>query len=183
VGRDIEDAIMIGLIARDEVPSDLGRTNRDIVNTLAMNIIENSRQKDEIAYSKDCFDSLCRLKDFNYDKIYRNDLIKKEKDKIKEMMAQLYQRLLGYVREGNRNSPIFLDHIDYIDKNDPDKSYLTKTEPEVIVVDYIAGMTDDYFIHVFNELFFPRKLPFNFRQIERLTGLSKENITKIMSVA
>jgi dGTPase len=49
VGRDIEDAIVIGLIRKGDHPTDLGKSNREIVNTLAMNIIENSIGKNEIA--------------------------------------------------------------------------------------------------------------------------------------
>lgn len=67
-----------------------------------------------------------------------------------------------------------------IDKDKFNKSYLKNTPPEVIVVDYISGMTDDYFINVFTELFFPKKLPFNFRQVERVTGLPKMKLFQII---
>jgi len=181
VGRDIEDAIAIGLIEEGDFPTDLGRKNREIVNKLAMNIIENSRDKDEIRYSEDCYQALKKLQQFNYENIYKNPMIKKEKDKIKEMMSTLYKRLLIHVKDKNEASPIFLDHINFIDRKDPKRRYLNETPPEIIVVDYIAGMTDDYFINVFNELFFPRKLPFNFRQLERLTGLDRAYLERLMT--
>lgn len=179
VGRDIEDAVVIGLLKKDDFPKELGPSNREIVNTLAMDIIENSRGKDEISYSPNCFESLKRLQEFNYENIYKNEMIKTQKDKIKDMMATLYERLLNHVKNRNVSSPIFLDHIDYVDRKDPKKSYLNNTRPEVIVIDYLAGMTDDYFINVFNELFFPRKLPFNFRQVERVTGLSRNRLLQL----
>jgi dGTPase len=176
VGRDIEDAIVIGLLKRDDFPKDLGGSNREIVNMLAMNIIENSRNKDEISYSFDCFNALKKLCEFNYQNIYKNPMIKTQKNKIAEMIENLYKRLLNQINTNDRSSPIFLDHINFIDQNDPQKSYFKSTPPEIIVIDYIAGMTDDYFINLFNELFFPRKLPFNFRQLERLTGLPKQRL-------
>jgi hypothetical protein len=84
-----------------------------------------------------------------------------------------------HVREKMTDSPIFLDHIKLIDRGDPKCNYSRNTPAEIIVVDYMAGMTDDYFINVFNELFFPKKLPFNFRQIERATGLPKSRIMQL----
>lgn len=180
VGRDIEDSIAIGLIKDGDFPAELGKSNRDIVNTLAMNIIESSLGKDEICYSEDCFKSLKALQKFNYDSIYRNPLIKTQKEKIAEMISTLYRRLLDHVKNRNEHSPVFLDHINFIDRGDANRSYLRLTPPEIIVIDYIAGMTDDYFINVFNELFFPKKMPFNFRQLERLTGLSKDRIQQLV---
>lgn len=179
VGRDIEDAIVIGLLKKEDFPKDLGGSNREIVNALAMDIIENSRDKCEICYSESCFEKLKKLQKFNYDNIYKNPLIKTQKEKIKDMMATLYKRLLDHVKNRKANSPIFLDHINYIDRRDPKRRYLKNTAPEIIVIDYIAGMTDDYFANLFNELFFPKKLPFNFRQLERLTGLSRERLLKL----
>jgi len=176
LGRDIEDAVAIGLLKRQDFPKVLGESNRDIVNNLAMDIIEKSRNKDEICYSKKRFEQLKLLKDFNDKNIYRNPLIKIQKDKIKDMFLTLYKGLLRDVEDKREDSPIFLDHIHLIDKGDPKRSYFTNTRPEIIVVDYIAGMTDDYFINTFNEMFFPRKLPFNFRQIERVTGLPRAKL-------
>lgn len=179
VGRDIEDAIAIGLLKPKDFPQDLGASNREIVNTLAMNIIENSLNRDEIAYSKACYDKLHELQHFNYENIYKNPLIKTQKAKITEMISMLYIRLLGEVKSRNSNSPIFLDHINFIDRSDPNKTYQKNTPPEIIVIDYLAGMTDDYLINLFNELFFPRRLPLNFRQVERITGLTRDRILGI----
>ena len=180
VGRDIEDAIMIGLLNRDEFPKELGANNSEIINTLAMDIIENSRDKDEISYSTTCFENLKKLQEFNYDRIYKNPMIKTQKEKIISMLSTLYGRLLDHVKSRNSTSPIFLDHINIIDRHDQSKSYLNDTPPEIIVIDYISGMTDDYFMGLFNDLFFPKKLPFNFRQIERLTGLTKDQVSKMI---
>ena len=179
LGRDIEDAVAIGLLRREDFPKALGQSNREIVNALAMNIIENSREKDEISYSEDCFISLKELYDFNKKNIYMNSMIKTQKKKITDMMSMLYNRLLDHMKNRSEDSPIFLDHINYIDRGDNNRLYLKNTSPEIIVIDYIAGMTDDYFINVFNELFFPKKLIFNFRQLERATGLSRSKLLEL----
>ncbi len=179
LGRDIEDAVTIGLIKGDEFPKILGDSNRDIVNNLAMDIIENSRGRDEISYSGKRFDQLRTLNDFNYRRIYNNPLIKTQRDKIRGMFDALYKRFLNDVRDGRIDSPVFFDHVNLIDGDDAEQTYLMKTPPEIIVIDYMAGMTDDYFVNIFNEIFTPRKLPFNFRQIERATGLPKKRLIQL----
>jgi dGTPase len=179
LGRDIEDAITIGLIKWDEFPKILGDSNREIVNNLAMDIIEQSRGGDEISYSPKRFDQLKKLRDFNYRRIYNNPLIKIQKDKIRGMFDALYRRFLRDVKDERTDSPIFLDHINLIDRGDEERSYFRNTPCEIIVIDYMAGMTDDYFINIFTELFTPRKLPLNFRQIERATGLPKKRLIQL----
>ena len=179
VGRDIEDAVVIGLIKADEFPRVLGDSNREIVNNLAMDIIEHSRGRDEIAYSTRRFDQLRVLRDFNYRRIYNNPLIKTQKEKIRGMFDALYRRFLNDVKDELTDSPVFFDHVNLIDRDDPARTYLRKTLPEIIVIDYLAGMTDDYFVNIFHELFTPRKLPFNFRQIERMTGLPRKRLVQL----
>mgnify|MGYP000455391996 CR=1 FL=1 len=179
VGRDIEDAVTIGLIKWDEFPKILGNSNREIVNNLAMDLIEHSRGRDEIRYSAMRFDQLRILRDFNYKRIYNNPLIKTQKDKVRGMFDALYTRFLSDVKAGRIDAPIFTDHINRIDANDASQAYFGGTSPEIIVIDYIAGMTDDYFMNIFHEIFTPRKLPFNFRQIERATGLPKKRLIQL----
>ena len=70
IGRDIEDALAIGLLKKDDFPKELGVSNREIVNNLAMDIIQNSRGKDKICYSKKVLEAVKTLKDFNYENIY-----------------------------------------------------------------------------------------------------------------
>ena len=177
LGRDIEDAIAVGLINKESIPELLGDSNRDIVNNLAMDIIMNSRDKDEISYSEEAFEKLIKLLKFNYENIYNNPLIKAQKEKIKDIFCIVYDKLLSHIKNNEKDSPIFLDHVNLIDKNDG--CYLQSNPPEIIVIDYISGMTDDYFINIFNELFLPTKLPFNFRQLSRITGLSKERLLEL----
>lgn len=179
VGRDIEDAVTIGLIKWEEFPKVLGNSNREIVNNLAMDLIEHSRGRDEIRYSAMRFDQLRILRDFNYKRIYNNPLIKTQKDKVRGMFDALYTRFLSDVKAGRIDAPIFTDHINRIDANDTRQTYFRGTFPEIIVIDYIAGMTDDYFMNIFHEIFTPRKLPFNFRQIERATGLPKKRLIQL----
>jgi len=76
IGRDIEDAITVKLIKREDIPGEvvrvLGNTNRDIINNLAKDIIENSYNRPYIMFSKDKYNALKLLLDFNYKYIYKN---------------------------------------------------------------------------------------------------------------
>ena len=118
LGRDIEDAIAIGMLSRNSMLDISGTSNRDIVNNLVMDIIENSRDKDEISYSEEMFKKLKKLLKFNYENIYNNPLIKTQKEKIKDMFRFTYDKLLSHIRTNVKDSPVFLDHINLIDRND-----------------------------------------------------------------
>ena len=83
IGRDIEDAILLKLISREQIPElckrVLGDTNAKIINTLITDLLNYSLDNDVIGYSDEIFEALKELKAFNYEKIYtRRDLFKKK---------------------------------------------------------------------------------------------------------
>ncbi|MHA1309680.1 MAG: deoxyguanosinetriphosphate triphosphohydrolase family protein [Candidatus Helarchaeota archaeon] len=162
IGRDIEDAIILGFIKRDEIPNEikniLGDNNRDIINNLVLDLIENSKDMDFISYSKDIGNALIKLKNFNYKKIYENPKIKTavEKNKLKNMFYTIFEYFLNELNKNNKNSEIFKDHINYIGPK-----YLKNTDYELIVIDFISGMTDSYFIDLYKKITLPeiKRLP------------------------
>jgi len=87
VGRDIEDAIRMGLIERGDIPGHckdvLGETNGTIVYSLVEDLIMNSMDKAYVCFSNEKGHALKKLKTFNEDRIYKNSKVKKQKDKIK----------------------------------------------------------------------------------------------------
>ena len=166
IGRDIEDAILLKLIKRSDIPKNcrdvLGDTNRKIMKTLIMDLLNTSLHNDKLGYSKPIFEAFKELKRFNYDKIYsRRDMYKSENSKISyiENLTQqfelIFDRSLEDLEEENYNAPIYKDHVEYID----DEKYTTYYEPNkkqgnlaLIVRDYIAGMSDKYFHEVYIQL-------------------------------
>ncbi|MFX1278845.1 MAG: deoxyguanosinetriphosphate triphosphohydrolase family protein [Promethearchaeota archaeon] len=170
VGRDIEDAILLKLITRNQIPnickSVLGNTNAKIIDTLITDLLSYSLDNDVIGYSDDIFEALKELKAFNYENIYtRRDLFKKNAsdktfvDNLKEKFELIFIECLKDLEEANYDSPIFKDHIEYID----DQNYATYYQPlknsnklTLIVRDYIAGMSDKYFGEIFD--YFHNKL-------------------------
>ncbi len=166
IGKDIEDAILLKLINREEIPDIckkiLGDTNAKILNTLITDLLNFSLNNDVIGYSDEIFQALKELKAFNYEKIYiRRDLLKKNSsdktflDKLKEKFNLIFETCLKNLEEERYNTPIFRDHIEYID----DPNYSTYFKPlksnkqlSLIVRDYIAGMSDKYFIDTYSRI-------------------------------
>ena len=97
--------------------------------------------------------------------IYKKDIVKAETHNIvRPMMRQMYERLLSDLTLGKNDSPIFTHHIDYVNKAHYKRDIPYKqTEPNQIVVDYIASMTDDYFTDLYAYLFPKSDLKINYK--------------------
>ena len=73
---------------------------------------------------------------------------------VKPMMEEIYEQLLEDLRQDKQNSPILLHHVDYVNRTRYSRPIrYGKEEPNQIVVDYIASMTDDYLIDLHRYLF------------------------------
>ena len=145
IGRDIEDAIMIGKIKREDIPKEivdvLGSTNKDIVNTIILDIIDNSMDKPYIKMSDSVFNALFALKKYNYENIYKKSMSDEKCEYYENGMNKIYDRYLNDIKSNNNDSIIFKIFLDT-----QSKEYLDKTKDERKVIDFIAGMTDDLFI-------------------------------------
>lgn len=150
-GKDVEDAIRLGIIKKEDVPESitkvLGDTNTKMVNTLVLDIINNSVDKPYIKLSEEVFDALNKLMKFNYEHIY--NVINNQKE-IKTY-ALMYNELFYYYKNAldnnDVNNDIFVQFLNGMDIN-----YLNNTSNVRKVIDYMAGMTDDYFINRYNEI-------------------------------
>ncbi len=145
IGRDIEDAIRLDMIKRSDLPKDcvdvLGDTNGTIVHRLVTDIIRNSFRESYVAFSGEVSEALKRLKDFNLDYIYMNPDIKVHRDAIKKLFGILFEKYLEDIETNNRTSVIFKGFLE-----DMSDAYVQRHSKEEIVRDFIAGMTDQYFL-------------------------------------
>ena len=150
IGRDIEDAIMLGVIKKEDIPQEitdvLGSTNKEIINTIVNDIIENSFDKPYIMLSGKVFKALNALKKFNYENIYSKANTKEEIEEYKNMFKINFETYLKDLENNNKNSMIYTDFL-----NNMSDEYKNKTKNPRIVIDYLSGMTDDYFIKRYNE--------------------------------
>lgn len=150
IGRDIEDAILLSLIKRDDIPatcrSHLGSTNGEIVYTLVTDLISNSRVPQSsnegtghIGFSRKVADYLQELKTFNYKNIYLHPKTKSNLPLVRNCYETLFEHYLSQLLKGEATKPVDL-------MTDMDAGYLASHAPAAMVCDYIAGMTDDFFL-------------------------------------
>lgn len=130
----------------------IGTTNAEIINNLTVDIIENSFDKPYIKLSDNAFNALKSCKADNYAKIYNDNA--EIKETARAIISKLYEKLLDDLKNNNRSSPIFTHHVEYLDKPyyKRKENYL-ETEKNQIVVDFIASMTDDYVVELYQHLF------------------------------
>lgn len=154
IGRDIEDAIVLGLIARDDIPSRcrdiLGNTNGTIVYNLVTDLISNSSvptpdrsvpaDSCAIGFSPEVSEALQDLKSFNYERIYLAPTTKKDYPLIGECYRALFLHYLKHLMDKSVSTGLQVDLM-----TDVANRY-EQEQPAAMVRDFIAGMTDDYFL-------------------------------------
>lgn len=154
IGRDLEDAIRLKLIRREDIPREcaevLGDTNGKIVYTLVSNLAQNSRDKPYLKFSDEVAEALGKLKEFNNKAIYQNPLIKTQERKIELMFSLLFEKYLQDLENGDEDSDIFRSFLDGMQAK-----YIQETPFPAIVRDFIAGMTDEYFLSRCQKHFVP----------------------------
>ncbi len=157
LGKDRQDAKRAKFIESDESLGDagIGTINAEIINNLEVNIIENSYGKPYIMLDEEHYNGLKEAKRTNYEQIYRTEKISKVLDEtVRPMMQNMYEKLLLDLKAGDRSSPVFRHHIDFVSGNHyAAKTPYIETEPNQIVVDYMASMTDDYCTELYKYLF------------------------------
>lgn len=158
LGKDRQDAILAKIIENTDMFSKgtIGIDNAELINNLTVNIIENSYGKDYIMLDEDYYNALKIAKKENYEYIYLNDALEEKYVKaIEPMFEKLYYKLLEDLEKENRESYIYIHHIDYINMHQRfyDSTGYEDTEKNQIVVDYIASMTDDYFMDLYKSMF------------------------------
>ena len=156
LGKDRQDAARMNLVEEDTYShTRIGSINAEIINNLVVNIIENSYGKPYIMLDDAHFEALKTAKAENYHHIYESAATRAKLDTTaRPMMGEIYDQMLSDLIAGRKHSPIFRHHIDYVNRSHyPREIPYEKSEPNQIVVDYIASMTDDYFIDLHHYLF------------------------------
>jgi len=151
IGRDIEDAIMIGVFSREQIPENikrvLGDNNSDIIARINTDIINNSYGKPYIKMSDEVYKAIVELKQFNYDNIYNKANTKEEIDYYTRGFNLLFNKYLQDIEYNKQDSDIFIDFL----KN-KNEEYMKNTVPKRMVIDFLAGMTDEYFMSKYKAL-------------------------------
>ncbi len=166
VGRDIEDAITLRLIDREGIPKEvmqvLGNQNREIVNCLIIDLVNNSFGKDHLCFSDEVYSALKALMDWNYRNIYRNPKKMVQDEKIKNMFNVVMETCLNGLESNSLHTPI----MSYLDEMIT--TYREENDNARIVADYVSGMTDKYLISTFKELTLPKSFGMGFQVLDKL---------------
>lgn len=142
INHDIDDAVRAGIISQQDIPKDilevLGNTHSERINTLVVSIIENTAYG-KLTMNTEVQQAFDKLHTFMFEAVYLRDYAKYEERKIPEFIGMLYN--------------YFVKHEELIPK---EYRKIAKSESkERAVCDYIAGMTDQYAVEKFNEIFVP----------------------------
>ncbi len=154
IGRDIEDAIELGLIDRSDIPKScaekLGVTNGTIVFSLVTDLLTHSchvrddgekTSRDYIGFGRETADLLLELKAFNYERIYHNPACKPDLEIIRACYGALFEHFM-HILECEPNKPT-ASGVFFTSMTD---EYRSSHSSAAIVRDYLAGMTDDFFL-------------------------------------
>jgi dGTPase len=146
IGRDIEDAIRLGLLKREELPARsvkvLGETNGTMVYRLVTDLLRNSMNQPFVAFGTETAEALGLLKRFNYERIYRHPLVTHGMDEVENLYRILFERFLTDLKSGNSASVIYSAFLKGMQP-----TYIESHTPYEIVRDFIAGMTDGFFLN------------------------------------
>lgn len=145
IHHDMDDAQRAGLITEDDIPITLrillGYTTRERLNTFVHDIVKNSRGKDKISMSPEIEEGLRDMRSLMFQDVYLNPAAKTEEKKAEHVVEELYAY---YSRYPEKMSEEY-------------RNLLLKDEPkERVICDYISGMTDQYSLEKFRELFIPK---------------------------
>ncbi len=157
LGKDRQDAARLGMEAEFE-DSVIGKSNSEIINNLIADVVANSMGKPYLSVSADVYEAMVSCQRENNAKIYQSDGVTAcYETAIRPMMEKMYSAFLNGLKNRDENSLIFKSHIGhkiygkaYFDHH---TNELMLDRPDDIVVDFIASMTDDYFLEAFKYLF------------------------------
>ncbi len=146
IHHDMDDAQRGGIITEDDIPVTLrmllGYTTRERLNTFVHDIIENSMDRDEIHMSAEIQEGLMDLRSIMFRSVYRNPRAKNEEHKAEKMVKELYEHYIEHPEAMSR------EYVELVSLRGEKKSQA--------VCDYLSGMTDQYCMDKFREIYIPR---------------------------
>lgn len=144
INHDIDDALRGGVLQSSDIPREffdvLGDRHSKRINTMIGAVILSSDGKDKISMREDIYDAMMRLRRFMFDNVYVASEPQTEERKAKDVIVGLYEMYIKHPellpRKENKSAP--------------------EEDIEIMVRDYIAGMTDRYAVAKFTELYVPK---------------------------
>ncbi len=146
INHDIDDAIRAKIFVESDLPKEctdvLGSRVRDRLDNLIHDVIRNSQGKPEIILSPDMEKAMKGLRTWMFENVYSHSVAKTEESKAQQLIETLYR--------------YYMEHTDKLPEEFRRMMSERGEKKSRVVCDYIAGMSDDYAIDKFEELFVPR---------------------------
>ncbi len=143
INHDIDDAVRAGILSNEDIPRNiaavLGETHSQRINTLVSDLVRTSMGKPIIAMTPSVEAAMLELREFMFERVYRNPVAKGEEVKARRIIQELYKYYLAHPEKLPEDFQPQLD---------------LEGMPRV-VCDYVAGMTDKYAVYKFEEIFVP----------------------------
>ena len=145
ISHDIDDGIRAGVLFEEKLPKNLtdilGSSTRERINTMIHDVIANSLNSPTIRMSDECWNALIELRQYMFETLYTNEIVKKEEKKAAKIIEKLYE--------------YYMDNIELLPKEFRDMMENDSAESDIIS-DYIAGMTDNYAVEAFESIYIPK---------------------------
>jgi dGTPase len=139
INHDIDDALRAGILLAEDLPRDeialLGPTGASRIDSLVKDVIEQSREGDEIRQSEHMGMAMLRLRKFMFDNVYLGEAARRDHDRVHGVIRALFDH--------------YLERIDEVPELDP------AADPVQRVTDLLAGMTDRYCIAHYTAIYVP----------------------------
>lgn len=139
INHDIDDALRAGILSQSDLPQEeialLGPTGASRIDSLVKDIVDQSREADEILQSQDLGMAMLRLRKFMFDEVYLGPEARSDHDRVHGVIRALFDH--------------YLDRIEEIPPVDP------SADPVQRVTDLLAGMTDRYCIARYTAIYVP----------------------------
>ncbi len=146
INHDIDDAIRAGILKERDIPAEysdvLGTTTRSRLDSLIRDIVSNSIDKNDICMSPEYESAMQGIRSYMFESVYNNPVAKGQETKAESMITSLYK--------------YYLEHQEKLPQ---EFTYLIQElgeQPERVVCDYISGMSDQYSVQKFEEIFVPK---------------------------
>mgnify|MGYP000879200592 FL=1 len=144
INHDIDDALRAGVLKKDDLPQFalqvLGQSHAERIHNMVLDVVEQSRGRGVITVSEHVQEATDELRDFLFDRVYIGSEAKRDEGKAERMVATLF----AHYRRFPEQMPSLYQAV------------WRQEGLEIAVADYIAGMTDRFIIHQFEQMFIPQ---------------------------
>lgn len=143
IGKDIDDANRLGIFNKETLPENvkkyLGEENSQIMNSIIVDVIKNSYNKPYLAMSKEVYEAVKTLKDFNYENIYNQAITEEDKARYTKTIETLYSVYSRALDLEDKENDIYKEYL-----KDMSEDYINNNSDSQKIIDFISGMTDNY---------------------------------------